>query len=283
MYPITFLITSFSDLIIKKISKSPTNNRFHNIVFDKIDLDHLISESKPENGEQYLDDENEIRLFQNALDFSNVKLRNCMVPRTEIVAIEVNNPVEKLKELFIETGYSKILVYEDNIDNIIGYVTSKDMFKNPSSIKSKLIPLSYVPETMAANKLLKKFIQERKGIAVVVDEFGGISGMLTIEDIMEEIFGEIEDEHDTDEFIEKKLSNDTFLFSGRLEIDYLNEQYLLNIPESDEYDTLAGFIMYHYENIPKLNEIIIIKQFELKIIKVSRTRIELVQLKILTE
>ncbi len=283
MYPVTYLITGFSDFVIKKISKNPATNRFHNIVFDKVDLDHLISESKPEDGQQYLDDENEIRIFQNALDFSNVKLRNCMVPRTEIVAIAVNNTVDKLKELFVETGYSKILVYEDNIDNIIGYVTSKDMFKNPPSIKAKLIPLSYVPETMAANKLLKKFIQERKGVAVVVDEFGGISGMITIEDIMEEIFGEIEDEHDTDEFIEKKLGHDTFLFSGRLEINYLNEQYHLNIPKSDEYDTLAGFIMYHYENIPKPNEIIIIKQFEFKAIKVSRTRIELVQLKILSE
>jgi CBS domain containing-hemolysin-like protein len=156
-----------------------------------------------------------------------------------------------------------------------------NLFKNPHTIKSKLIPLSYVPETMAANKLLQKFIQERKGVAVVVDEFGGISGMLTIEDIMEEIFGEIEDEHDTDEFIEKKLSSDTYLFSGRLEIEYINEQYQLSIPESDEYDTLAGFIMFHHEKVPKFNESLIIGHFEFKILKVSRTRIELVQMKML--
>jgi len=281
LYPATWFVTRISNLIIKGFGKFPEGRQFHNTVFDKVDLDHLINESQPDNGEQFLDDETEIQLFQNALDFSNVKLRDCLVPRTEIVALEVNASVEELKQKFIETGFSKILIYEDNIDNIIGYVTSKDLFKNPHSVKSKLIPLSYVPETMAANRLLQKFIQERKGVAVVVDEFGGISGMLTIEDIMEEIFGEIEDEHDTDEFIAKKLSSDTYLFSGRLEIEYINEQYHLFIPESDEYDTLAGFIMVHHENIPKFNETLIIGHFEFKILKVGRTKIELVQVKIL--
>ena len=281
LYPVTYFITWISNLILKSLSKSSDGNRFHNVVFNKIDLDHLINESQQEKGEQYLDDETEIKLFQNALDFSNVKLRDCMVPRTEIAALEVNSTVDELKNKFIETGFSKILIYEDTNDNIIGYATSKDLFKNPPTIKSKLIPLSYVPETMAANKLLQKFIQERKGVAVVVDEFGGISGMLTIEDIMEEIFGEIEDEHDTDEFIEKKIGVDSYLFSGRLEIEYLNEQYQLSISESEEYDTLAGFIMFHYENVPKFNEIVTIGHFEFKILKVSRTRIELVQMKIL--
>jgi CBS domain containing-hemolysin-like protein len=281
LYPVTWFITRILDLIIKSLSKSSEGKPFHNAVFDKVDLDHLINESQQDKGEQFLDDETEIKLFQNALDFSNVKLRDCMVPRTEIIALEVNTTVEELKQKFIETGFSKILIYENSIDNIIGYVTSKDLFKNPHTIKSKLIPLSYVPETMAANKLLQKFIQERKGVAVVVDEFGGISGMLTIEDIMEEIFGEIEDEHDTDEFIEKKLSSDTYLFSGRLEIEYINEQYQLSIPESDEYDTLAGFIMFHHEKVPKFNESLIIGHFEFKILKVSRTRIELVQMKVI--
>ena len=281
LYPITFFITRISDFIIKSFSKTSDGSRPHKSVFDKVDLDHLINESQQDNGEQYLDDDTEIKLFQNALDFSNVKLRDCMVPRIEIVAIDINNTVDALKQRFIETGFSKILIYENNIDNIIGYVTSKDLFKNPHTIKSKLIPLSYVPETMAANKLLQKFIQERKGVAVVVDEFGGISGMLTIEDIMEEIFGEIEDEHDTDDFVERRLSDNTYIFSGRLEIEYLNEQYQLFITESEEYDTLAGFIVFHHENIPKLNETLIVGHFEFKILKVSRTRIELVQMKIL--
>jgi CBS domain containing-hemolysin-like protein len=283
LYPFAFFMTWISNLVIKSFSKSAPGNRFHNIVFDKIDLSHLIRESKHENGEQYLDDENEIKLFQNALDFSNVKLRNCMVPRTEIAAMEVNNTVDALKQKFIETGYSKILIYEDITDNIIGYVTSKDLYKNPHNIRSMLIMLSYVPEIMAANKLLQKFIQGRQGVAVVVDEFGGISGMLTIEDIMEEIFGEIEDEHDIDEFVEKKIGKNSFIFSGRLEIDYLNEHYRLSITESEEYDTLAGFIMFHHESIPKFGETILIGHFEFRILKVSRTRIELVQMKILSE
>ncbi|MBN2274036.1 MAG: HlyC/CorC family transporter [Bacteroidales bacterium] len=283
LYPVSYFFTRLSNLIIKRIRKSGAEERQSMTVFGKVDLDYLISEGQHHDGDQYLDDKTEIKLFQNALDFSSVKLRDCMVPRTEIVALEVNNTIEELKQRFVETGFSKILIYEDSIDNIIGYVTSKDLFKNPSSIKSKLIPLSYVPETMAANKLLHKFIKERKGMAVVVDEFGGISGMITIEDIMEEIFGEIEDEHDTDEFIEKIISENTYTFSGRLEIDYLNEQYPLSIPESEDYDTLAGFIMFHYESIPKLNEILTIEHFEFKILKVSHTRIELVQMKIITE
>jgi CBS domain containing-hemolysin-like protein len=283
LYPVTFLVTWISDLIIRGISKSSDREQVHNAVFNKVDLDHLINESQSDKGEQYLDDETEIKLFQNALDFSNVKLRDCMVPRTEIAALEVNSSMEELRQKFIATGFSKILIYEETIDNIIGYVTSKQLFKNPTSIKSKLIPLSYVPETMAANKLLEKFIKERKGVAVVVDEFGGISGMLTIEDIMEEIFGEIEDEHDTDEFIEKKLGENVYLFSGRLEIDYLNEQYSLSIAESEEYDTLAGFIMFHHEKVPDFNDLVIIGPFEFKILKVSHTRIELVQMKVAEE
>ena len=184
-----------------------------------------------------------------------------------------------LQQKFIDSGFSKILVYEDNIDNMVGYVTSKELFKNPPDIKSMMIDISYVPETMPANKLLKKFIQEHKSVAVVVDEFGGISGMLTIEDIMEEIFGEIDDEHDVDEFIEKNPEKGQYIFSGRLEIDYLNEKYSLNLPESEEYDTLAGYIIFQHQNIPKVNDKIITEKYEFRILKVSRTRIELVQLK----
>lgn len=206
-----------------------------------------------------------------------------MIPRTEIIAVDGNEPVDVLNQKFVETGFSKILIYEESIENIIGYVTSKELFRNPPSIKSMLINLSYVPETLPANKLLKKFIQEHKSVAVVVDEFGGISGMLTIEDIIEEIFGEIDDEHDIDEFIEKNPEEGWYVFSGRLEIDYLNEKYGLKFSESEEYDTLAGYIIFHHENIPQLNDKIIIGRYEFRILKVSRTRIDLVQLKTLNE
>ncbi len=203
-----------------------------------------------------------------------------MIPRTEISAINAWTAQWKSSgSKFIESGFSKILVYHDNIDNMVGYVTSKELFRNPPTIKSMMIDISYIPETMQANKLLKKFIQEHKSVAVVVDEFGGISGMVTIEDIMEEIFGEIDDEHDVDEFIEKHPEEGQYIFSGRLELDYLNEKYNLGLPESEEYDTLAGYIIYQYQSIPKLNDKIIVGQYEFRILKVSRTRIDLVQLK----
>jgi len=253
------------------------------MVFGKIDLNHLIVESQDRSGDSNSEEKDEIKLFQNALDFSNVKVRDCMRPRTEITAIHVGDSIEDLRQKFINSGFSKILVYEENIDNMVGYVTSKDLFNNPQTIKSMLIEISYVPETMSANRLLKKFIQEHKSVAVVVDEFGGISGMLTIEDIIEEIFGEIADEHDIDEFIEKQPDEDNYIFSGRLEIDYLNEKYGLHIPESEEYDTLAGYIIFHHESIPNLNDKIIIGKYEFRILKVSRTRIDLVQLKILRD
>jgi CBS domain containing-hemolysin-like protein len=279
LYPLSYFIHRLSKLILKSIMRVDSVNQYDNMVFGKVDLNHLILESQDKKGEANSEEKNEIRLFQNALDFSNVKVRDCMRPRTEITAISLAGSVEELVQKFIESGFSKILVYEDNIDNMVGYVTSKDLFKNPASIKSMMIDISYVPETMPANKLLKKFIQEHKSVAVVVDEFGGISGMVTIEDIMEEIFGEIDDEHDVDEYIERNPEEGQYIFSGRLEIDYLNEKYALRLPESEEYDTLAGYIIYHYENIPKLNDKIVIGKFEFRILKVSRTRIDLVQLK----
>ena len=278
-YPISWFVHRLSNLILKNILRSETVNQYDNMVFGKVDLNHLIVESQDRSGESNSEEKDEIKLFQNALDFSNVKVRDCMIPRTEIVAIKLDSTVEELSQQFIESGFSKILVYKDNIDNMVGYVTSKELFRNPPTIKSMMIEISYIPETMQANKLLKKFIQEHKSVAVVVDEFGGISGMLTIEDIMEEIFGEIDDEHDIDEFIEKNPEEGQYIFSGRLEIDYLNEKYNLDLPESEEYDTLAGYIIYQYQSIPKLNDKIITGQYEFRILKVSRTRIDLVQLK----
>jgi CBS domain containing-hemolysin-like protein len=201
-----------------------------------------------------------------------------MVPRTEIVAVEDTSSIDDLRLKFIETGLSKILVYNDSTDNILGYINSKALFKNPGDLKSMIMSIPHVPETMPANKLLQSFIREHKSISVVVDEFGGTSGVVTMEDILEEIVGEIEDEHDTSELTEKKISENEFIFSARHEIDYLNEKYKLEIPKRDDYETLAGLILTHYESIPKLNDRITIKNFVFKILDVTETRIELVQL-----
>jgi CBS domain containing-hemolysin-like protein len=279
LYPVSRSVHWLSNMILKNILRVDSADQYDSVVFGKVDLDHLIHESHDNSGDFSVEEKDEIRLFQNALDFSNVKVRDCLVPRTEIVATDIHETIDALQQKFVESGFSKILVFDENIDNMVGYVTSKELFKNPDSIRSMLIDISYVPETMPANKLLKKFIQEHKSVAVVVDEFGGISGMLTIEDIIEEIFGEIDDEHDVDEFVERRYGKGHFVFSGRLEIDYLNEKYKLGLPESEEYDTLAGYIIYHYEKIPKLNDIIVIDKYEYRILKVSLTRVELVQVK----
>lgn len=250
-----------------------TSERLRN--FGRVDLDHLVSSVEPDED---LDSENEIRLFQNALDFSGVRLRDCMIPRTEIVAIDKEASLEEASVRFIESGYSKILVYETNIDRIVGYISSKDLFKNPPDLKSIIASPLFVPETMPANKLLKNLLQQHKSIAVVVDEFGGTAGLITIEDILEEIFGEIEDEHDTPDMIEKQTGANEYIFSGRLEVEYLNEKYELGIPESEEYETLAGFILYHFQNLPKPNEIVQIDPFRIQVLKMNNTRIDLVHL-----
>ena len=225
----------------------------------------------------------EITILHNALLFSKTRVRDCMIPRTEMEAVDIEMNIDELREKFVSTGYSKIIVYRENIDNIEGYISSKELFKHPETISDKLNQVIFVPETMPANRLLHDFIQEHRSVAVVVDEYGGTSGMVTLEDIMEEIFGDIEDEHDTDDFIEKKLRNNEYILSGRLEIEHLNTHYGLQIPESEEYDTLAGYILYFRHNFPKANEIVKIDRFQFKILKVSSTKIELVLLKILSE
>jgi CBS domain containing-hemolysin-like protein len=280
LYPITLITIGFTNFIMRYILgvRVKMRSETRNPVFGKVDLDHLVNESQSPD-ELNLDEEPEKKIFQNALEFSKLKVRDCMVPRTEIEAVEINTNLRELKNRFTETGYSKILIFEDSIDNITGYISSKDLFKAPSSIKSKLVPLSIVPETMNVNKLFRKLIRERKTIALVVDEFGGTSGIVTLEDIIEEIFGEIEDEHDTIEFIERQINDNEFIFSGRLEIDYLNDKYKLEIPVSEEYDTLAGYIIHHHESIPKLNNLVIINRFQYRILKVSQTKIELVHAK----
>ena len=279
-YPISKFTLAASNLFIRIFFKINTGEKKQeNFVFSKVDLDHFVNLSN-QSKEESEPDHHDIRIFQNALDFSNVKLRECMIPRTEIEAIESGASVEQLKEKFIETRLSRILIFEKTIDNIIGYFELKDIFKNPSEIRSMTRKLAIVPETMPANKLLKRFVEEKKNIALVVDEFGGTSGMVTIEDVLEEIVGDIEDEHDTTDHIERSVSDNEFILSGRLEIDYLNERYHFNLPEEDDYETLAGMILFFHGSIPGNNDVIRIGRFVIKVLRASTTKLELVNLKI---
>lgn len=279
-YPISKFTVAASNVLIKVFfGISRENKKQEDIIFSKVDLDHFVNHST-QIKEESEPDHHDMRIFQNALDFSNVKLRECMVPRTEIEAIESKSSVVQLREKFVETRLSRILVYQDTIDNIIGYFELKDIFKDPSEISSMIRKLAIVPETMPANKLLKIFVEEKKNIAVVVDEFGGTSGMITIEDVLEEIVGDIEDEHDTTDLIEKSIGIKEYVFSGRFEIDYLNEKYHLNLPEQDDYETLAGMVLFYHGSIPVNNDVIRIRNIIIKVIRASSTRLELVNLKI---
>ena len=247
-------------------------------MFSKVELgDYISQQLQSAKDDQELD--SEIHMFQNALEFAEVKAREIMVPRNEITAIELHDNIDELRQLFIETGYSKILVYRDTIDDIIGHVHSFDLFKKPRSLRTITKPVEYVPETMLVHDILNALIKKRRGIAIVLDEYGGTSGMLTIEDIVEELFGEIEDEHDTIEYTEEQIGSHTFLFSGRLEVDYLNEKYKLELPENDEYETLAGLVMSYTEEIPEVDTEIRLEKFVFTVIEVSQTRIEKVRLK----
>ncbi len=281
-YPIGKLTIYISNFILRTFFKVKTGERQENIVFGKVDIDNLVNEKMAEQ-KNNKNDTLDFRIFQNALDFSDVKLRECMVPRTEIIAVKNDSGIDDLQQKFIETGLSKILVFKESIDRIIGYIHMKDLFNSPDNIESNIIDVSIVPETMPANKLLEMFVKEKKNIAVVVDEFGGTSGIVTIEDILEEIFGEIEDEHDTLKLTEQKINEHEYIFSGRLEVDYLNEKYNLSLPKHGEYETLAGLILHFYESIPKPKELIIIELFEFRVLEVSETRIELVNLKIIPD
>lgn len=276
LYPFTYITVGISNLILKlfKVDTSESD-----LAFSKIDLEDFVAniqESKDDNDAV----DSEIQIFKNALSFADVKVRECMIPRTEIIAIDVESSIEELRLIFIETGLSKILIYRDSIDNIIGYVHSKELFKKPETIKSILLPVSIVPEVMSANDMLKKALKERRSIAVVVDEFGGTSGILTIEDVIEEIFGEIEDEHDKEEFIEEKIDENHYQFSARVEIDYINEKYKIDLPESDDYETLGGLIINIHESIPESGEIIATDDFEFTIDKVSENKVDLISLRI---
>jgi putative hemolysin len=277
LYPVQFVFVKLSEILIKYIFRIKFSE--HRQAFGPVDLDNYLREYSYSNIEEN-DHAHEIQMIQNAIDFRNLKIRECMMPRNEIVALEENDSVEQLKEAFISHGHSKILIYRGTIDHIVGYVHSFDMFHKPESIRSVMKPILIAPETMPARELLRTFIQFRKHAAVVVDEFGGTSGMLTLEDLLEEIVGEINDEFDQDDLVEKQITEHEFIFSGRLEIDYLNEKYKLNLPEDESYETLAGFIIHHHENIPPINELIMISPFEFTILQASETRIEQVKMKI---
>ncbi|MBQ1176949.1 MAG: HlyC/CorC family transporter [Paludibacteraceae bacterium] len=273
LYPISLFMSWLSGSIMRLFGM-PTEQTNQYLV-GRVDLDRLIHESIETSEEEV---ENDLKFFQNALDLSKVKLRNCIVPRTEIEAVEYDCTVEELRQHFVETGYSKLLVYQDNIDNIVGYVHSNELFTKPERWQSQIIIAPIVPETMAANKLMNMLLLKKKSIAVVVDEFGGTAGIVTLEDIVEEIFGEIEDEHDTPEYVEKKINDNEYVFSGRLEIDYLNETFDLQLPVSEDYLTLAGLVLHVYQGIPQINEQIKIEKYTLKIIKASKNKIELLKL-----
>ena len=277
-YPIAKFITVISRFIIKLLFKVNITDD-DNTTFEKIDLDHFINDSQQENNQEN-EINNDVKIFQNALDLSNIKLRECIVPRTEIEAIEINEDVDILKQKFIETGHSKILVYKESIDNIIGFAASIQLFHNPNSIKEMVQNLPIVPETMPANKLLAMFIQNQKSMVLVVDEFGGTSGIVTMEDILEEIVGDIQDEHDKINLIDNKISDTEYILSGRLEIDNINDKYNLNLPDSGDYETIAGLILANYGSIPVINDVVEIDMFQFKIIKASNTKIEIVKLTI---
>lgn len=278
LFPLVIIVNSISKGVLKYIMGVEYEEK--KLSFSIVDLENYVTESGNSSREDEAEQEKELKvqIFKNALQFRDAKARECMVPRTEIVAVELNTDVNELRHTFVDTGLSKILVYKENIDNIIGYVHSSELFKKPEFIKSILLPISIVPETMPANEVLELLIAQKRSIAVVVDEFGGTSGMLTIEDVVEEIFGEIEDEHDNDEMIETKLSKDTYLFSARQEVDYINEEYKLNLPESEDYETIAGLIFHVHESIPEQGEEIEYSDFKFVIEKVSQKRIELVKL-----
>ena len=280
LYPVSKLSSGLSCLFLR-IFGMKVNKEASDIAFGKVDLDYFV-QSSIDNAENEEELDTEVKIFQNALDFSNIKIRDCIVPRTEVVAVDLTTSLDELKNRFIESGISKIIVYDGNIDNVVGYIHSSEMFKNPEDWTQSIRSVSIVPETMAANKLMKVLMQDKKSMAVVVDEFGGTSGIVTLEDLVEEIFGEIEDEHDIKSYVAKKVGDDEYLLSGRIEIDTLNEKFDLELPESDDYVTIAGFILHFYQKFPKLNETIVIDKYSFKIVKVTATKIELVRMKVVS-
>jgi CBS domain containing-hemolysin-like protein len=279
-YYLTDFVIWISDKILKRFFKTDGDNV--QLVLTKVELGNYITEQM-ESFEAHEEVDSEIQIFQNALEFSEVKAREVMVPRTEIIAVDVNDSIKNINTIFTSSGLSKILVYNETIDDILGYIHSFELFKKPKTIKAITLPVEFVPETMLVKDVLNILTKKRKSIAVVIDEYGGTSGIMTIEDIVEELFGEIEDEHDTIELIEEKMDSNNYKFSARLEVDYLNETYKLNLPEGENYETLGGLIVDETEEIPKVNDKITIENFVFTILEVSSTKIDVVELKILDD
>ena len=287
LYPISRIATLLSKGILR-IFGVKMNKNIGDKEFTKVDLDYLV-QSSIDNAKDDEEIGEEVRIFQNALDFSETRVRDCMVPRTEIDSVEDTDTISDLKQVFTESGHSKIVVYHEDIDHVIGYIHSSDMFRLTASdnvriteLKTQIIrEISFVPETMFASKLMKSLMQQKRSLAIVVDEFGGTSGLVSLEDIMEEITGEIEDEHDNKSHVAKQVAEGEYVLSARLEIEKVNEMFALELPESDEYMTIGGLILHEYQSFPKLNEVIRIKSYKFKILKNTATKIELVRLKVM--
>ncbi|MBO5185580.1 MAG: HlyC/CorC family transporter [Prevotella sp.] len=280
LYPISRFSTLMSRLLLR-VAGVKMRKEKEGMEFTKIDLDYLV-QSSIDNAKDDEDIEEEVKIFHNALDFSDKKVRDCMIPRTEIEAVDIDEcGTEELKSRFVDTGFSKIIVYKGDIDHIVGYIHSSEMFRNPQTWKDHIRTVPYVPEIMAAKKLMHTLLQQKKSLGVVVDEFGGTSGIVSLEDIVEEIFGDIEDEHDSTNYIATRIDNNEYMLSARLEIEKVNEMFDLDLPESDEYMTLGGLILHEYQSFPKLNEVVKVGNYEFKIVKNTMTKIEVVRLKVL--
>ena len=275
LYPISKFFTSIARFILRLagVKFNPAEER----ALGRVELDTYIKQGMGDTPDEGIID-SEVKIFRNALDFSSLKLRDCMVPRADIIAMSKDANIEELKDKFIETGFSKILVYEDDIDNIVGYIHMWEMFSNPSDWNKHIASISFYPDSMLARNLLSELLQQHKSIAVVVDEFGGTSGIITTEDLVEEIFGDIEDEYDVNTYIAKNIAENEYIISGRLEIDQLNEMFDFNLPEDDDYTTVAGFILHHIQRFPKTYESIEIDKFTFKILKVTSRKIEMIKL-----
>ncbi len=276
--PLALLMLNLANLILKYVLNQKISNDKQ--VFGKTDLDDFLSNVKSAGGVE--DTRVEVEMLQNALDLTDKKVRECMVPRTDIIAMDVLSTIDDVKEKFIDTKLSKLLIYKGTIDRVIGYVHSSDLFKNPKNVKSVLLPISFVPESMLAMDMLNQFIENNKGVALVVDEFGGTSGMITIEDVTEEIVGEIVDEHDIEELTDEQLSKNSYRLLAKIDVEMVNKKYNLELPESDEYETIAGLLLHHFEEIPTINDVIELEEYQFTIIKVNETTIQEVQLELIT-
>ena len=278
LWPISRFATLISRDLLKLVGIKVQENMGQG-VFSKVDLDYLV-QSSIDNASTPDSIEEEVKIFQNALEFPDLKVRDCMVPRTEIKAVEYNCSTDELMQMFIESGNSKIIVYKEDIDHIEGYIHSSEMFRSPKDWRDNIRPLAFVPETMQAQKLMQMFLQQKKSLGVVVDEFGGTSGIVSLEDIVEEIFGDIQDEHDNNNLVAYQTKDGDYVISARMEVDEINDKFQLSLPESDDYMTLGGLILNYYQSFPKPNDIVKVGKFSFKILKTSTTKIELVSLHI---